>query len=185
MKPESTVMTETRPDAIAPVEGMTEKRAHSRIFVSVSVEIVDRQTEMKVTGRVTDLGIGGCYVDTLNTFPKDTPVDISLFRQEQTLQLRAVVAYIVNDKGIGMGLSFTSNPASSRAKLLEWLRELGGESRLNRTQTDVERPKRIHSKLTRTQILEEVVDDLLTLLMYKGVLTAGEVTQFRHRISGG
>jgi hypothetical protein len=80
----------------------TEKRQHQRVPVSVGVEIVDARTRVRITGRATDFGVGGCYVDTMNTFAEGTPVDVFLHWQGRTLHLKALVSYAVNDRSIGM-----------------------------------------------------------------------------------
>jgi hypothetical protein len=165
------------------IEETVQRRAHQRISVSVAVEIVDATTGARITGRVTDLGGGGCYADTMNTFPKGTSVEVFLHWQERTLHLRALVAYAVNGKGIGMGLSFTGNSAEAGATLLDWMADLGGQLPSAGPQPDLERPTRGETKLARTHRLEEIMDDLVTLLMRKGVLTEAEATQLRDRIS--
>ena len=169
---------------LSAVEEAVEKRTHPRISVSLSAEIVDTKTGARITGRVTDVGTGGCYVDTMNTFPKDTPVDVFLLWQERTLYLRAFVAYAVNGKGIGMGLSFRGNPAQARATLQDWVTELGGTLPRASSQADQQRSTGSETKLARTHRLEEIMYDLITMLMRKGLLTEGEAVQFRDRISG-
>jgi hypothetical protein len=120
----------------------------------------------------------------MNTFPEGTPVEVLLHWQERTLHLRALVAYAVNGKGIGMGLSFAGNSEEAGATLLDWLTDLDGRLPGARPQPDSERPTRSETKLARTHRLEEIMDDLVTLLMRKEVLTEAEATQFRDRISG-
>jgi hypothetical protein len=184
MKPEDIVKQEALPEPeLSAVEEAVEKRTHPRISVSLSAEIVDIKTGVRITGRVTDIGTGGCYVDTMNTFPKDTPIDVFLLWQERTLYLSAFVAYAVNGKGIGMGLSFRGNPAQARATLQEWVTELGGALPRARPQADQQRPTGRDTRLARTHRLEEIMYALITMLMRKGFLTEAEAAEFRDRIS--
>lgn len=168
---------------LSAVEEVIEKRRQPRISVSLSAEIVDIKTGVRITGRVTDIGTGGCYVDTMNTFPKDTPIDVFLVWQERTLYLSAFVAYVLNGNAIGMGVAFRGNPAQARATLQEWATELGSTLPRARRQTDQQRSAGIKTKLARTHRLEEIMYALIAALMRKGVLTEAEAAEFRDRIS--
>jgi hypothetical protein len=112
---EDVLQQEILPDADAPgARPEPEKRQHARIPVSIGVEIVDTSTGIQITGRATDVGVGGCYVDTINTFAKGTPVDVTLHWQERVLHMRALVSYVASRGTIGMGLSFIGASAEVR-----------------------------------------------------------------------
>jgi hypothetical protein len=51
-----------------------ERRGHTRFPVSISAEVTELKSRASITGRATDLGVGGCYVDALNPFPKGAHV---------------------------------------------------------------------------------------------------------------
>lgn len=58
-----------------------------------------------MTATVTDLSLGGCYVEMLSPLPVDTFVDIALSPGDVTLQLSGRVRSSQNN--FGMGVSFT------------------------------------------------------------------------------
>lgn len=162
-----------------------DKRQHPRVPVSVGVEIVETRTHVRITGRATDFGIGGCYVDTMNTFAEGTPVDVFLHWEGRTLHLHALVSYAVNGRSIGMGLSFTGTSAEEGATLLDWVTGLGDGPQQEPLQ---EQEPAIglggETRLAREHRLEEIVDDLVTLLVRRQVLTESEGAELHDRISG-
>jgi PilZ domain len=172
------------PGPHAAVEEAAEKRQHPRVPVSVGVEIVEPKTRVRITGRATDFGVGGCYVDTMTTFAPGTAVDVLLHWQGRTLHLHALVSYAVNSRSIGMGLSFTRMSAEEGTTLLDWVTGLGSEpfqNKLREPEHAVEPSG--ETKLMSTNHLESVIHDLVTLLMRKQVLTEKEGAELRKRIS--
>ena len=148
----------------------------------MGVEIVDAKTRVHITGRATDFGVGGCYVDTMNTFAKGTPVEVFLHWQGRTLHLHALVSYAVNGRSIGMGLSFIGTSVEEGANLLDWITGLGGTP----PQESAHEPESRTdggAKLLRAHRLEEIVDELVALLVRKQVLTEAEGAELRDRIS--
>jgi PilZ domain len=174
---QQTILPDSDPSA---VEEAAEKRQHPRVPVSIGVEIVHAKTQVRITGRATDFGVGGCYVDTMNTFAEGTPVDVFLHWQGRTLSLRALVSYVVNGRSIGMGLSFTGTTAESGATLLDWVTGLSSEPPRRPAPKLVSGPE---SKLPGVQPLGEIIGQLVTLLVRKQVLTESEAAQLRDRLS--
>lgn len=161
-----------------------EKRQHPRLPVSLGVEIVDVQTRVRIMGRATDFGVGGCYVDTMNTFAKGTAVEVSLHWEGRTLHLNALVSYAVNDRGIGMGLAFTGTSAEEGANLLDWVTGPGGNPPESAQAPEPESRMSAEPRLARAHRLEEILDDLVALLVRKRVLSETEGAEIRDRISG-
>jgi hypothetical protein len=145
----------------------TERREHARIAVSIDVEIVDSKTGARISGRATDFGVGGCYVDTLNTLPQGTPVEVLLNWQGHTLQMRALVSYAAQERSIGMGLAFIGVSNESGVSLLDWMAGLSHET-----------PRRVPSpKAESATDPRKALRELLALLLHKEVLSQSEVTQ--------
>ena len=63
------------------------------------------QADTRLSGRVSDLGRGGCYVDTINAFPVGADVKIRIVKDHASFVAQARVLYA--SSGIGMGLAFT------------------------------------------------------------------------------
>lgn len=73
------------------------------------------------------MGLGGCYVDSLNPFPEATLVGVKLLRDCGVFEAKARVAYC--DPGFGMGLAFTDMTPDHRSLLEAWLTEIVSELR--------------------------------------------------------
>jgi hypothetical protein len=168
--------------SLSAIQEDTEKRRHARVPVSVGVEIIDPQTHMRIAGRVTDFGVGGCYVDTITTFPKGTLVDMFLHWQEQKLHLRALVSYIATGRSIGMGLAFTGASAEAGTTILDWLTGMSNEPQgIEPSHKTVASPRGQTARDGRTQ-LDDIVGELVEVLTNKKLLTEIESAEFRRKL---
>jgi hypothetical protein len=182
VKREDVVQPTILPEAdLSTVVEAVEKRNHARVPVSIGVTIIQSVTGARIMGRATDFGVGGCYVDTMNTFAEGTPVDVLLHWQEHTLHLRALVSYAVNGRSIGMGLAFTGTSAEAGATLLDWVTGLGGQPQPPR-QPALEIEAVSETKPTGAHGVRDAVNELLFLLVRKDVLTESEASQLRDKI---
>lgn len=147
-----------------------ERRTHPRYPCTTTAEVVDTQSGARVNGRTSDIGKGGCYVDTLNTLPVGTVVKIQLTKDKQSFVAQARVAYAM--AGLGMGLMFTSAEPEQLWVLERWIAELGGAPTAVpevREQADRKAPEK-NVKHEQYYVLNE----LIIALMRKGVLTDAE-----------
>lgn len=143
-----------------------ERRRFQRFPFNADAEVVEPESGTKIRGRVTDLSLAGCYVDTLNPFLASTTVHIRIARGLQVLEAQAKVAYC--KLGVGMGLAFVSAPADSKKLLGNWIVELGGElPRAPASQSD-------GVKGTSNDQLSRIISELMQLLIQKGMLTETE-----------
>lgn len=74
---------------------------------------------MRISARTSDLSLHGCYIDTLNPFPKETQVQLRLTKNDQHLELQARVTAC--HMGSGMGLMFEQLTPEQDAILSGWL----------------------------------------------------------------
>lgn len=188
MKRDYVLQTEgTRDGRLPAVETAAEKRQHPRVPVSIDVEIVESTTRVRITGRATDFGVGGCYVDTKNVFAEGTPVDVFLHWQGRMLHLHALVSYAVKGESIGMGLSFTGTSAEAGATLLDWVTGFGDEPPQN-PPIPPEPASNLASGGKTGPMgapgLETTIGELVALLVRKHVLTESEGAQLRDSLSG-
>jgi hypothetical protein len=58
-----------------------------------------------VNGKITDISLGGCYVEMLAPLPEETPVEVTFTAGQAPLHLSAKVC--TAQHGFGMGLAFT------------------------------------------------------------------------------
>lgn len=147
-----------------------ERRRHLRFPFTASVEAIETESHVKLTGRISDLGLGGCYVDTLNPFAVGTVIKIRLTREEVTFEADAKVVF--SQVGMGMGVSFISAMPQQFPIFQRWLNELAGESL-----PGLEPPKETEVDLilaNSTKNSDFVLHELLIALMRKGVLSEVE-----------
>ncbi|MGA8222692.1 MAG: PilZ domain-containing protein [Candidatus Acidiferrales bacterium] len=100
------------------------QRAVLRCSFVASAEVteLDSGSSAKLAVRTSELGLGGCYIDTLNPFPEGTPVRLRILRDGGAFATTAKVVY--THQGFGMGLAFIDITPSQRAVLENWLAEL-------------------------------------------------------------
>jgi PilZ domain len=150
----------------AAVSSPAERRRNLRFPFSATVEATETKSGTKVTGRTSDLGLGGCYVDTLSPFPVGTEARMRIIRENETFEAQVKVVY--SSIGMGMGLAFVSAQPKQIRLFQRWLLELSGKS------APVQDPPET-APAEKTQTLKNVVlSDLIMTLMQKKVLTERE-----------
>lgn len=110
------------PVAAAPAE----RRKNVRYPFNATAIVIDVQSETKLAGRCSDLGRGGCFVDTISPFPIGTVVRLQLTLEQKSFEAQAKVAYSLD--GMGMGLSFTAAAPEQFRVLEKWIGVLSGET---------------------------------------------------------
>jgi hypothetical protein len=120
--------TDSEAQGQSPVEvdrRQTERRLHTRYPVSASLEAVDLRSKAQFTGRVSELSMGGCYVDAITTLPVEAALKIRLTHDGKSFETKARV--IVSSAGMGMSLVFTETEPQQVETLKGWIRVLSGE----------------------------------------------------------
>ena len=144
-----------------------ERRANTRFAFSVAAEVVELRSQARIASRSSDLGLGGCYVDTLTPFPVGSPVKVRLTQANRTFEAQAAVTYA--HVGMGMGLAFSEVQPDQLATLQDWVRELSGE--LPSAFDSAETPAPEQPSLQSERL---VLNQLITLLIRKRFLTETE-----------
>ena len=103
----------------------SERRRHLRFPFIASGDATEPQSNATLKGRTSDLGLGGCYVDTISPFAVGTIVKILLTRDNATFEADAKV--IFSQVGMGMGVAFISAVPQQFRIFQQWLSELTGE----------------------------------------------------------
>jgi hypothetical protein len=152
------------------VEKHYERRGGVRYGITADTEVEEPRTQAKVMGRTADLGLGGCYVDSLTTFPAGTDVNVRIKRGEQTFEANARVLY--GKPGMGMGMAFLEVADEERIRLEHWISELSRESGVAPKKPD---PVPVKG---RSGVEGEVLSKLIKLLMRKGILSHSEAEGF-------
>ena len=108
----------------AALEGVVERRQHTRYSVDAWAEVMVKDGTMLFRGRVLDVSLGGCYVETearLRLAP-GTPVEMVFRVNDVVLQCDAMCRMV---RRRGAGFLFVNQDAKMRGELEELIRELG------------------------------------------------------------
>jgi hypothetical protein len=152
-----------------------ERRRDARYPFTASIEAIETKSGTRLNGRTSDLGLGGCYVDTLNPVPVGSVLSIKISRDKESFQAQAKVTY--STVGMGMGLAFiTADPAQVKV-FQRWIQELSGEQPvLAAPEESPARPPVATAPVasapaaSTTIELQLVLSELIIALMRKGVL---------------
>jgi hypothetical protein len=155
----------------AAVASPAERRHHLRFPFSATVEAIETKTGTKVTGRTTDLGLGGCYVDTLSPFPVGTETKIRILRENESFEAQAKVVYSLI--GMGMGLAFVSAQPKQIRLFQRWVQEISGQPVSGQDSPSPQGSETAPAEQTQT-LKNVVLSDLIMTLMQKKVLTERE-----------
>jgi hypothetical protein len=98
------------------------RRAVRRCSFVASAELTELSSGAQLSARTSELGIGGCYIETLNPFAEGTLVQVRVHRDQGVFEAKAKVVY--SHSNSGMGLAFTEIVPKQRLVLEDWLAEI-------------------------------------------------------------
>jgi hypothetical protein len=149
-----------------------ERRASPRYPFTATCDATEPKSGAKIPGRTSDLGRGGCYVDTIGPFPAGTDLLVRINREKETLKIPGRV--IFSQPGMGMGVAFADAEPDQQLILDRWIAELSGEP-IPKSGVATSSPpeSRVSAKVSENQPLY-VMNELILLLLQKGVLTEAE-----------
>jgi PilZ domain len=148
------------------VSSPAERRRNLRFPFSATVEAIESKSGARIAGRTSDLGLGGCYIDTLSPFPVGTEAKIRIVRNSESFEAQVKVIY--SQIGMGMGLAFVSAQPKQVRLFQRWLLEISGKSAPVRDAPE-------EPPAERSNTLNNVVlSDLIMTLMQKKTLTEAE-----------
>ena len=155
----------------AAVASPSERRRNLRFQFSATVEAVESKSGTKVVGRTSDLGLGGCYVDTLSPFPVGTEAKIRIVRDNESFEAQVRVVYSLI--GMGMGLAFVSAQPKQVRLFQKWVMEISGQSAPSQN-SPAEETSEIEPVEETPTFKNFVLSDLIMILMKKNVITEAE-----------
>jgi hypothetical protein len=164
-----------------------ERRKSVRFAVSASADMLELRTHARLSGRASDLGAGGCYIDTVTPFPIGTTVVLNLTSENHNVHAMANIVYA--HTGMGMGLAFAEMTPTQQANLSNWLRELGGEPPKAEPATEAGVPFLQEATIrkpianARGAALLGALEELVSLLANKRVLTEAEVELLQDKMA--
>ncbi len=168
----------TNPDArtVSVDNAASERRHYLRFAFTAKAEVVELESEARIEGRVSDLGPGGCYVDTINPLPVGTTVQLLLTHAERTLESQAVVVYA--HEGIGIGLAFVALEPIHLEVLREWMGEVNRESA-----PPSDAAPQAGARQPALQTERQILNQLIHILAGKRVLTESEEAELLRKLS--
>jgi hypothetical protein len=146
------------------------RRQHSRHPFTATVEAVESASQTRIQGRISDLSGGGCYVDTISSFPAGSKVSIRVTRDTHSFETRAQVVYSLI--GMGMGLKFTGTDPEQQQIVNTWLAEIGGETMAASPAPVQPTPAAVPGNPGLEEI--EVLNELVALLKQQGLLSVAK-----------
>lgn len=163
------------PAASGPWSGR-ERRQFVRHACRMAAQITLQNGSLRMAATVTDISLGGCYVEMLSPLPVDTFVDISISPGDTTLQLSGRVRS--SQTNFGMGVSFTG----MRPQDFEVLRKLAPPT-LDAQPAQAEPPKEVRRYAspefdsTDLSTSPEALAAAVRVMLRKGVITRAELME--------
>ena len=145
-----------------------DRRSSDRHMFTASAEVVDLNSGARFSTRTTDLGPGGCFVDTLVPLPVGARVHVGVRKGKTQLDTNGLVVY--SQSGLGMGIAFDSLDKPQREALEDWLAEITGSRAIVFREVQ---PKQEGSTVPHGPDYA-VIDRLIRLLVSKGLITQAE-----------
>lgn len=150
-----------------------ERRSADRHSFTASAEVVELASGARFSTRTTDLGPGGCFVDTMVPFPVGAHVKVAVRKDKTQFDTRGTVVY--SQHGLGMGIAFDALDSSQRAALDDWLMELTGARKVAASQA-VPASHSVGRLATTSHSADNsaAVVRLVRLMIGKGIITEAE-----------
>lgn len=97
-------------------EWTKERRKMRRLTFTASVDVMDLATRETFNLRMTDIGLGGCFLDTIFPFSVGARVCVTL--SLQLIEFKANGRVVYSQPQVGMGIAFDELNADQRLALM-------------------------------------------------------------------
>ena len=152
--------TITASPAAAPEVGerrRLDRRKHPRYPVNGGgAEVRQQGVDSRIWARLTDISLGGCYLEIMSPLPVLTYVGLVLTVEEQRLQAKGQV--VVSHPHFGMGIQFIDLGAADRQMLESWIRALAPKVGPPVGRRDGENPARLQDKESAALLVQAVTE---------------------------
>jgi PilZ domain len=156
-------------DSLTPSVKEAERRGTERHTFTASAEVVEITSGARFAGRTTDLGPGGCFVDTKVPFPVGSRLKVNLQKAKSNFETAGTVVY--SQAGLGMGIAFDGLDPRQSAALSAWLDDVTGQ-RFPAAHHEGGRPQQYALNPRGPEYAALV--RLVRLMIGKGILTEAE-----------
>ena len=96
-----------------------EQRREQRHAFIAHAEVLEQNSGALMSLQISDLSLGGCYVDTVNPLPDGTPVHLKILTETHSFEAPAKVVY--SHAFLGMGVKFLDVQPKFEEVLRLWL----------------------------------------------------------------
>jgi hypothetical protein len=96
-----------------------ERRRTPRYPFIATAEVTDQSSQGKVSTRVTELSLRGCYLDMPSPLPMDARINIKIYSEGKFFESRAMVVY--SQPQLGVGVTFLEIRPQFLSVLKQWL----------------------------------------------------------------
>jgi hypothetical protein len=151
----------------------TERRSTDRQIFTASADVIELVSGARFSTRTTDLGPGGCFVDTTVPFPVGSKLRITLHKGKTNFETAGSVVY--SQAGLGMGIAFDDLDQSQRSALEDWLANLTADSSGASEDAQPSKVSPSPRSADRAALIR-----LVRLMIGKGILTEAEGTSILH-----
>ena len=104
-----------------------ERRKHPRYPVSGGgAEVRQQGVDSRIWARLTDISLGGCYLEIMSPLPVLTYVNLGLTLDEQHLNAKGQV--VVSHPHFGMGVQYIDLSVADRQMLESWIAVLAAKA---------------------------------------------------------
>jgi hypothetical protein len=104
----------------------SERRREPRYAFIATAEIIETASDTHLSGRVSEISRKGCYLDILNTLPRETSVRVRISADSGSFESEGRIIYV--QENMGMGVGFVNPPEGQQAVLDAWLADLAQAS---------------------------------------------------------
>lgn len=146
-----------------------ERRNNIRYQLTVSAEVVEVKSGTRFSTRTTDLGPGGCFVDTLMPLPVGSGVNVRLHRDNMAFETSGTVTF--SQAGLGMGIAFVEMPPEKQAAFAAWIAEL---TAIRPISFEAHRAAASQPSVVKSPKSSAITQRLIRLLVKRGLITQAE-----------
>lgn len=155
------------PNAIKVTTSQAERREANRHPFIAAADVIELGSGSRFSTRTTDLGPGGCFVDTLVPFDAGVKVRVSIREGQNRFEATGLVVY--SQSGLGMGIAFDPLRPEQRKALAVWLGEEVEQQEQEQPSTQGGHDPGLPHGSDREALVR-----LVKLLINKGVLSESE-----------
>ncbi len=103
------------------------QRCEPRYPFIADAELLEESSGARMSSRISDLSLNGCYVDTVNPLPDGALVHLKIFTETHAFEAPATVVH--SQAFLGMGVKFREVQPESAQVLRLWLPEAADQAK--------------------------------------------------------